>query len=358
MKITSLTAHKSGARLTPRTSGVEVPGAPTSDTDVGNFDDAQALQSRGEPADVEKAEDLFQTLSNEGDLYERVTRRWFIPNLAQKVVRGVYDPEKAKILWGYWVNRALQYLSQDRRGGHFGEPWHSLANTAERRVIAGLASDYYQEEVNDLAAEMKAGKAQVGHKSGARLTPRLSASSFKVGDLVQPRVALKHRESVWDPRFLAKIKAGPLPIVGFDTLDGHQVLVLGTGPDTSLDYEIVYPDEVVAPRVSTPTPIGAAGDKGSLRKDTSKIEDPTKTEMLALLKEEFPDADDFSIEEAIYWFASAYHGGQTSNLYSVLSTSPYKPGPTVKGPEYGTEAEALLEALQGRFGMNWPHDGQ
>jgi hypothetical protein len=37
-------------------------------------------------------------------------------------------------------------------------------------------------------------------------------------------------------------------------------------------------------------------------------------------------ADEFDIEAAIYWFATDWHGGQWSNLYSALSTSPYKPG--------------------------------
>ena len=33
----------------------------------------------------------------------------------------------------------------------------------------------------------------------------------------------------------------------------------------------------------------------------------------------------WAIEEAIYWFARQYHSGQWSNLYSVLSTSDFKP---------------------------------
>ena len=33
----------------------------------------------------------------------------------------------------------------------------------------------------------------------------------------------------------------------------------------------------------------------------------------------------WAIEEAIYWFASQYHSGQWTNLYSVLSTSDFKP---------------------------------
>ena len=33
----------------------------------------------------------------------------------------------------------------------------------------------------------------------------------------------------------------------------------------------------------------------------------------------------WAIEEAIYWFASQYHSGQWSNLFSILSTSDFKP---------------------------------
>lgn len=52
-----------------------------------------------------------------------------------------------------------------------------------------------------------------------------------------------------------------------------------------------------------------------------------KEEMLAFLTEGFggdPELD-FDKEEAIYWFASDWHGGQWSELYSVLSTSEFHP---------------------------------
>lgn len=58
--------------------------------------------------------------------------------------------------------------------------------------------------------------------------------------------------------------------------------------------------------------------------------DPTREDLLKVAKEgsdlNHLDADDMDIEQAIYWFCSDYHGGQASNLYSVLSTSKYKPG--------------------------------
>jgi hypothetical protein len=54
------------------------------------------------------------------------------------------------------------------------------------------------------------------------------------------------------------------------------------------------------------------------------LPDPTRDEMLTALAQS--GADEFDIEAAIYWFASDWHGGKWSNLYSALSTSPYKPG--------------------------------
>ena len=60
--------------------------------------------------------------------------------------------------------------------------------------------------------------------------------------------------------------------------------------------------------------------------------DPTKEDMVNHLQSKFQgmgSAEEmkFAIESAIYWYAHDYHGGQHSNLYSVLSTSQYKPSP-------------------------------
>lgn len=61
------------------------------------------------------------------------------------------------------------------------------------------------------------------------------------------------------------------------------------------------------------------------------MQDPTREEMLEHLRmyggDDMLDGEDRSdeYEIAIYWFANDWHGGQASTLYSVLSTSPYKP---------------------------------
>jgi len=68
--------------------------------------------------------------------------------------------------------------------------------------------------------------------------------------------------------------------------------------------------------------------------------DPTRGEMMERLAKTFAGSlddtygGDFDIEAAIYWFANDYHSGQTSNLYSALSMSNYKPGLMETGIEY------------------------
>ena len=86
--------------------------------------------------------------------------------------------------------------------------------------------------------------------------------------------------------------------------------------------------------------------------------DPTREEMLAHLDSQgFNQKSgymDFDREAAMYWFASDWHGGQWTNLYSVLSTSEYSPGLMMK--DYHSEGEIveiIYEELEAEF---TPHD--
>ena len=78
-----------------------------------------------------------------------------------------------------------------------------------------------------------------------------------------------------------------------------------------------------------------------------KIQDPSRKEIdetiLAYVNRDGrgTEFDMFDIEAAIYWFASHYHGGQWSNLYSVLSTSDYRPSPLCRSHE--DESEEIQE---------------
>lgn len=79
--------------------------------------------------------------------------------------------------------------------------------------------------------------------------------------------------------------------------------------------------------------------------------DPSRDEMLAAIHAIDPQADEFDIEAAIYWFASDWHGGQSTNLYSALSTSEFRPGPTHRdASQEGETALMLYDALQAAFG--------
>ena len=66
------------------------------------------------------------------------------------------------------------------------------------------------------------------------------------------------------------------------------------------------------------------------------------------LDDEFPEADQWDREEAIYWYATEWHGGQRHPLYAVLCASPFNPGPLSRGPE-SEMAEIILAALVERF---------
>lgn len=97
--------------------------------------------------------------------------------------------------------------------------------------------------------------------------------------------------------------------------------------------------------------IFAVGAPGS-RKRNAAIADPSKEEMLNFLKTQFGTEPGWldDAEVAMYWFANHYHGGQSSNLYSVLSTSAFEPGPISRGPEPGSMEEMMYQALEQQYG--------
>ena len=86
------------------------------------------------------------------------------------------------------------------------------------------------------------------------------------------------------------------------------------------------------------------------RKAHSTMKDPTREELLEAIAPELAclgsEAEQFDIEEAIYWIASDYHNGQWSNLYSLLSNSAYHPGPFSSGCEEDSVAAMLYEAME------------
>lgn len=81
------------------------------------------------------------------------------------------------------------------------------------------------------------------------------------------------------------------------------------------------------------------------------MRDPTLDEMRTYLRKQHGrEAEEFDVEEAIYWFAADYHGGQSSNLYSALSRSEFRPGRASHGPERGGHSEVMYADLVREFG--------
>lgn len=79
------------------------------------------------------------------------------------------------------------------------------------------------------------------------------------------------------------------------------------------------------------------------------MRDPNREELLEALEASFgPDLEELDREEAIYWFAANWHSGQWSCLYSVLSNSPFDPGPLARGPSEGMAREAY-DCLEATF---------
>ncbi len=86
--------------------------------------------------------------------------------------------------------------------------------------------------------------------------------------------------------------------------------------------------------------------------------DPTRQEMQSHFENhKYTEKNgffEFDREAAMYWFAYDWHGGQSTNLYSVLSTSPYTPGPFMVGHhDEGDIVDILYRELEAEFS---PHD--
>lgn len=77
-----------------------------------------------------------------------------------------------------------------------------------------------------------------------------------------------------------------------------------------------------------------------------------KQRMVAALESHFGgEIDIFDIEAAIYWFASDYHSGQWSDLYSILSCSEYRPGRMeTSACHAGEMVQMAYDVLKDNFG--------
>lgn len=83
------------------------------------------------------------------------------------------------------------------------------------------------------------------------------------------------------------------------------------------------------------------------------MQDPTHDEMMSYLRAAWPEMEleilETDGEVAIYQFAADYHGGQSSNLYSALSTSVFDPGPVWAFDSEGSIVQNFYHDLEAEF---------
>lgn len=86
------------------------------------------------------------------------------------------------------------------------------------------------------------------------------------------------------------------------------------------------------------------------------MRDPTHEEMTEFLATQTCGEDmSDDIEIAIYWFAMYWHSGQSSNLYSALSTSPYHPGMDGRLEGESDTVQHMFDALEAEFKTRTDH---
>jgi hypothetical protein len=102
--------------------------------------------------------------------------------------------------------------------------------------------------------------------------------------------------------------------------------------------------------------VGADHEQTAASKEFQLMRDPTNEEMKTFLATQTCGedmGDDITI--AIYWFATYWHGGQTSNLYSVLSTSPYEPSRMGRLEGESDTVQYLFDGLEAEFKTRTDH---
>jgi hypothetical protein len=82
-------------------------------------------------ADQTAAHELMLYANNTGELYPQKVA--ILKNLAKKMQKGQYIPEKAIKLWGYWVDEAARRYNKEFGSG----PGFGPFNAATRRLTAG-----------------------------------------------------------------------------------------------------------------------------------------------------------------------------------------------------------------------------
>lgn len=117
-------------------------------------------------------QEIYLYAENDGRLYESKTKP-IMRNMARKINNGTYDKDKAVVAWEYLVKDAIEKYNKE-----FDDEQIRL-NPASRKRVAQVLADSYEDEVNDMAKEMKSGR-----KNANRVAQRARKVRAKADDVV------------------------------------------------------------------------------------------------------------------------------------------------------------------------------
>lgn len=93
-----------------------------------------------------EAKDLILFADNDRDLHRQSTQP-ILKNLAKKKIKGNYDSDFAKKLWGYHADRAAQKLTKDHGDEH--DIWHKKYSPSVRKEAAGHWEEFHRDSLED-----------------------------------------------------------------------------------------------------------------------------------------------------------------------------------------------------------------
>lgn len=115
-------------------------------------------------------QEIYLYAENDGRLYESKTKP-IMRNMARKINNGTYDKDKAVIAWEYLVKDAIEKYNKE-----FDDEQIRL-NPASRKRVAQVLAYSYEDEVNDMAKEMKSGRKNANR--GAQRARKVKAALSK-----------------------------------------------------------------------------------------------------------------------------------------------------------------------------------
>lgn len=137
-------------------------------------------------------QEIYLYAVNDGRLYENMTKP-IMRNMARKINNGTYDKDKAVVAWEYLVKDAIEKYNKE-----FDDEQIRLA-PASRKRVAQVMVDNYEENVNNMAQEMKGGRKNANRGvQRARRVVRRNADGGRKGVRYSVKINLGYQETYAD----------------------------------------------------------------------------------------------------------------------------------------------------------------